>query len=340
MAEAGTIVANCRGRNGARATVGSLGLAMISPHALTGRREEQVLPRARLLPVRGLRARPRVLARAMPPGGMVMMSIFSVQLGAALAKSLFHELGAGGTVFLRITFAAILLLALVRPRLRGHSRSAYTSVVLFGLTVAAMNAAFYAAIARLPLGIAVTLEFIGPLGVAVAGSRRRIDLVWAGLAAAGIALLTPWGGASIDPVGVFLALLAAGGWAGYILLNVWVGREFSGHDGLSLAMVVACVAALPLGVAGAGPAVSDPRLLLAGIGVAVLSTVIPFSLEHAALKQLPARVFGVLMSVEPAVAAIIGAAVLHEALGPRGIAALITVSVASVGSARTDARGG
>jgi inner membrane transporter RhtA len=267
---------------------------------------------------------------------MVVLSILSVQLGAALAKNLFNELGAGGTVFLRIAFAAVILLVLVRPRIRGHSRSAYAAALFFGLTIAAMNAAFYAAIARLPLGIAVTVEFTGPLAVAVAGSRRRIDLAWAALAAGGILLLTPWDDASIDRLGVALALVAAAGWAAYILLNVRVGKAFAGHAGLALAMVVACVAALPLGIIGAGPALRDARLLLAGAGVAVLSTVIPFSLEHAALKRLPAQVFGVLMSAEPAVAALIGAVVLHQALGLRGLLALAAVSAASVGSARAD----
>jgi inner membrane transporter RhtA len=285
------------------------------------------------------RVRSRAIGRSVPPTGLVMMSIFSVQLGAALAKNLFAQLGPAGTVFLRIGFAAIILLAMARPRISGHTRKDWVAVLLFGLTIAGMNAAFYAAIARLPLGIAVTLEFVGPLSVAIAGSRRWRDLLWATLAAGGIAILTPWGNSATDSLGVVLALLAACGWAAYILLNVRVGRAFAGHDGLALSMAVACIAAVPLGVVGAGPAAGTPLLLLAGLGVAVLSTVVPFSLEHSALKQLPAQVFGVLMSVEPAVAALIGAIVLHEALGMRGLLALAMVSAASFGSARAPGSG-
>jgi inner membrane transporter RhtA len=280
----------------------------------------------------------RDFAGAVPPTSLVLLSIISVQIGAALAKSLFRELGSSGTVFVRIAFAALILLAIVRPRVRGHSTAAYVAVVAFGLTIAAMNTAFYAAIARLPLGIAVTLEFIGPLGVAVAGSRRRLDLLWTALAASGVLLLMPWAGTGIDLVGMALALVAAIGWAAYILLNVRVGKVFSGHDGLAIAMCVSCAAVLPFGGSDVRPLLDDPLLLLACFGVAVLSTVIPFSLEHAALKRLPAQVFGVLMSVEPAAAATAGAVFLHEALSLRGLLALVAISLASAGSARTGAR--
>ncbi|MDQ2741333.1 MAG: EamA family transporter [Chloroflexota bacterium] len=274
------------------------------------------------------------LAGTIPPTSFLAVSILSVQLGSAIAKGLFHALGPGGAVFLRIALGALVLLAVQRPGLRGYSPAKYATAALFGLVIAVMNTAFYASIARIPLGIAVTLEFIGPLGVAVAGSRRHLDVVWGALAAAGILLLAPTGHTSIDPLGVALALLAGGCWAGYILLSVRVGRAFSGGTGLSIAMAVAALVVLPFGVAETGTLLANPALLVVGAGVALLSTVIPFSLEYAALKRLPARQFGVLMSGEPAVAALVGLVVLGQALGSRGLVALACVSVAMAGSSR------
>lgn len=284
-------------------------------------------------------ARARTIAGAVPPTGLILLSILSVQVGAALAKGLFPVLGPGGTVFLRIVFAALVLLAVQRPRLRGYTHADYGAVIVFGLVITAMNAAFYAALARLPLGIAVTLEFVGPLGVALAGSRRRLDLLWGAFAAAGIVLLAPLGRSALDPVGVAFALLAGVGWAGYILLNVRVGRAFPGNAGLALSMAVAAFAALPFGVSAGGAVLGDLRLLVVGAGVALLSTAIPFSLEHTALKRLPAHVFGVLMSLEPAVAALVGVVLLGETLGIRGLLALACVTIASGGSARFGSSG-
>jgi inner membrane transporter RhtA len=288
-------------------------------------------------PLEGVRA----AANAVPPTGLALLSILSVQVGAALAKDLFPALGASGTVFLRIAIAALVLLAVQRPRLRGYARADYRPVILFGLVIAVMNTAFYLALARLPLGIAVTVEFVGPLGVAVAGSRRGRDLLWGGLAAAGIILLAPLptGQAALDPLGVALALLTGAGWAGYIVLNVRVGRAFPGNAGLALAMAVAALMVLPLGVQSGGAILGHPSLLLAGAGVALLSTAIPFSLEHAALKRLPAHVFGVLMSVEPAVGALVGVVLLGETLGMRGLLAIACVSLATGGSARVGRTG-
>lgn len=296
--------------------------------------------RARYAPVARHAGRLRGAVGSVPPGGLVGVSMLSVQLGAALAKGLFPALGPGGTVFLRIAFAALVMLAVQRPRWRGYTRADYAAVALFGAVMVGMNMAFYAAIARLPLGIAVTLEFVGPLGVAVVGSRRRLDLLWVTLAAVGIMLLSPLGRVSLDPLGVALALLAGAGWAAYILLNVRVGRAFQGGSGLALAMAVAAVVVLPVGLHEGGPLVGNPQLWLAGAGVALLSTVIPFSLEHAALKRMPAHVFGVLMSAEPAIAALIGVLVLGEALGLHGLLALACVSIATAGSARFGRPGG
>jgi inner membrane transporter RhtA len=276
----------------------------------------------------------RAAAGAVPPTGLVVASMLSVQVGAAIAKGLFHTLGPAGTVFLRIGFGALVLLLVARPRLRGYTRADYAAVALFGLVIAGMNTAFYNAIARLPLGIAVTVEFVGPLGVAVIGSRRRLDLLWGALAAGGILLLAPSGSTSIDALGIVFALVAGAGWAAYILLNVRVGRAFPASAGLAMAMAVAAVAVLPLGAKESGALLHNPQLVLTGVGVAVLSTVIPFSLEHAALKRLPARTFGVLMSLEPAIAAVVGAVILGEALGVRGLFALACVTIASAGSAR------
>lgn len=275
--------------------------------------------------------RQRGVVASLPPPLLVLLSVISVQLGAALAKSLFQMIGSEGTVFLRVGFAALVLLLMWRPRLQGYTRADYTLVVLFGLAIASMNSAFYAAIARIPLGIAVTLEFVGPLGIAVVASRRRRDLLWAGLAAGGLILLAPIGNTVIDPVGVGLALLAGICWAGYILLSARVGRTFPGGTGLALSMAIAALVLIPLGVGSGGGMLLAPRVLLVGVGVAVLSTVIPFSLELEALRRLPARVFGVLMSLEPAIAALIGFVVLREATGLRALVALTLIMVASGG---------
>ena len=276
-------------------------------------------------------------AGSLPPTGLVLFSIGSVQLGAAIAKGLFDELGPTGTVLLRVGFAALALLVLWRPSVRGFARGGYLIAVLFGLALGAMNLSLYLALDRIPLGVAVTLEFVGPLGVAVAGSRRLLDLLWAVLAAAGILLLAPLdflGGSDLDPVGVALALLAGLFWASYILLSARTGSAFPGGTGLVIALCVATVALLPVGIAGGGAALLDPWLLLAGFAVAMLSSAIPYSFELEALRKLPARVFGVLMSLEPAVAALIGFVVLDERLGGRAIAAIVLVTVAAAGASR------
>ena len=274
-------------------------------------------------------------SRSVPPTALVMLSIVSVQLGAAIAKSLFDSLGPGGTVFLRIAFASLVLLLLVRPKLRGHDRNAYLVAGLFGLALAMMNLSIYLAIDRIPLGVAVTLEFVGPLGVAVAGSRRILDVLWIMLAAAGILLLAPlgaFGGMNLDPVGVAFALLAGCLWASYILLSARTGSVFPGGTGLVIALCVGTVVLAPVGIAGAGSALLDPKLLLAGFGVAMLSSAIPFSLELEALRKIPARIFGVLMSLEPAVAALAGLVVLGERLGIRAVVAIFFVTVAAAGA--------
>jgi inner membrane transporter RhtA len=264
---------------------------------------------------------------------MVLVGISTTQLGAALAKSLFDELGATGTVFLRVAFAALILMLLWRPGLRRWSRRDLAVAAAFGVALAGMNLSFYAAIDRLPLGVAVTLEFSGPLGVALLGSRRAVDVLWAVLAAAGILLLADPGGAA-DALGVAFALLAGACWAAYILLSQRAGRRFPGGAGLALAMSLGAVLLIPVGIAGAGIELLGAGALLTGAAVALLSSVLPYSLELEALRHLPSRVFGVLMSLEPAVAALAGLVVLGELLGAREVVAILLVVVASVGATR------
>lgn len=280
-------------------------------------------------------AEPAKRARGIPPTGLVLLSIGSVQFGAAIAKGLFDSVGPGGTVLFRILLSALILIVLWRPKLGGYARAEYGLAVVFGLALAAMNLSLYLAIDRIPLGVAVTLEFVGPLGVAVAGSRRLLDGLWAVLAAAGVLLLAPLdflGASDLDPVGVMFALLAGGFWASYILLSARVGGAFPGGTGLVISLCVGTLVLLPVGIASAGYALLDPKLLLLGLGVAILSSAVPYSLELSALRTLPTRVFGVLMSLEPAVAALVGFLVLGELLDGRAIVAMLLVTTAAAGA--------
>ena len=276
---------------------------------------------------------PRGLGTA-PPVLLVLTGIGSVQFGSALAKLLFDEVGPAGMVLLRLVLAAIVLLAIWRPRVRGLSRRDVGILLAFGLVLGGMNFAFYASLDRIPLGVAVTFEFLGPLGVAVAGSRRPLDLLWVALAAAGILLLSNFGSADLDSLGVALALLAGAFWAAYILLAVRVGQVLPGGQGLALAMVVGSVVVLPAGVAEGGSNLLVPWVLAAGLAVAILSSAIPYSLELEALRRMPAGVFGVLMSLEPAAAALAGFVILGESLVGREIVAILLVVAASAGAAR------
>jgi len=265
---------------------------------------------------------------------LVVAAVTSLQFGAGFAVTLFDELGPAGAALLRLAIAALVLLALWRPAVRGHPRADLRVAVAFGLVLGLMNWAIYSAMDRIPLGVAVTIEFAGPLAVAVAGSRRALDGLWVALAAAGILLLAePWGGSDLDRLGVLFALLAAVMWAAYIQLAARTGRVFGGGTGLAIAMAVGAVLLVPAGVAQAGAALLEPELLAAGAAVALASSVIPYSLELEALRRLPARVFGVLMSLEPAVAALAGLVVLGQALGAREWLAVALVVIASAGAA-------
>jgi len=275
-----------------------------------------------------------VRADRIPPTLLVLTAVSSVQLGGAFAKTLFDEIGPGGTAFLRVLFAALILAALWRPAVRGLSAAEWRLAVAYGFALVAMNLTFYEALDRIPLGIAVTFEFVGPLGVAIVGSRRPLDLVWVALAAAGILLLSDFGTADLDGLGVALALLAGCFWAAYILLAVRVGRVYEGATGLTIGMCAGAVMLLPFGVADAGGDLLSTEAVAVALAVAVLSSVIPYSLELEALRRLPAGVFGVLMSLEPAAAALAGFIVLDEGLATREVVAIALVVAASAGAAR------
>jgi inner membrane transporter RhtA len=269
---------------------------------------------------------------------MVVASIVSVQCGAALATTLFDDVGPQGTVFLRSTFAALALLAAARGGLRPLRGRRRRDVVLFGVALAGMNLCFYTALDRLPLGVAVTLEFVGPLGVAVFGSRRPRDVVWALLAAAGILLLSDGvSGSGIDALGAALALAAGAFWAAYILQSARVGNSYPGLGGLAVAMAISAVIVAPFGIAQGGGDLLVPSTLAVGLAVGLLSSAIPYALELEALRRLPNAVFGVLMSLEPAVAALVGFVALSQGLALVEVVAIAMVVAASAGALRSAA---
>ncbi|WP_197363394.1 EamA family transporter, partial [Streptomyces clavuligerus] len=273
------------------------------------------------------------------PVGLVFAGALSVQFGAAVAVLLMPRAGAFGVVTLRLVLAAVVLLAVCRPKLRGYARADWVTVVAFGLSMATMNILFYQAADRIPLGAAVTLEVLGPLALSVFVSRRLINLVWAGLALAGVVLLSGGGFDRLDPVGAGCALGAGAMWAAYIVFSARTGRRFPQADGLALAMAVGAVLSLPLGLTESGTTLLDPELLLLGLGVALLSSVLPYTLELLALRRLPASTFAILMSLEPAVAAAAGFLVLSQALSATDALAIVLVIAASLGAVRTRAPG-
>jgi inner membrane transporter RhtA len=274
-----------------------------------------------------------------PPVAMVIAGAVSVQFGAALGATLFDTLGPGGASLLRQVFAAAILLALWRPRVRWYPASALRLALAFGVALGLMNLFFYEALDRIPLGVCVTIEFIGPVAVAVLFSRRALDLIWVALAVGGIVLLAdPFGAGGVDPVGLAFILAAAACWAVYIVLAQRATRVFHGSTGLALAAGVAWLVPLGPGIAEAGVTnVLAPGALAIGAAVALASSVIPYSLESESLRRLPANVFGVLMSLEPAVAALAGFVVLGQTLGARDLVAIALVICASVGVTRTSA---
>lgn len=269
-----------------------------------------------------------------PSPALVLGAIGSIQFGAALGTTLFSRLGPGGAVTERLVTATVVLLLIWRPRIRGRTRRELLLVALFGATLGLMNLSFYEALHRIPLGIAVTLEMIGPLAVAVGGSRRARDLVWVGLAALGILALARGRAHGLDGLGVAFALIAGSLWGLYILINARVGRVFAGGTGLALAMVMSSLVALPFGVAQAGGRLIELHSLLIGGAVGLLSSAIPYTLEVESLRRIAAPVFGVLMSLEPGVAALAGFLVLGQGMSARALVGIALVVGASVGASR------
>lgn len=276
--------------------------------------------------------------RTRSAGLLVLASIVSVQCGAALATTLFDEIGSAGAVFLRATFGALVLLALTRGAPLRVRDWPHSDVILLGVAVAAVNLFFYAALERLPLGITVTLEFVGPLGVAIAASHRRRDFVWALLAAIGVLLLSDGtGGGSVDALGVVLALTAGAFWATYIVLSDRVGTLAPGASGATMAAVISALLVTPFGLIQGGGEIFTPAHLAIGVAVGILSTAVPYVFEMEALRRLPRAVFGVLMSLEPAVAAAIGFLALSQNLAAIEVIAISLVVIASAGALRSAA---
>jgi inner membrane transporter RhtA len=272
-----------------------------------------------------------------PPAGAAVLSamiaMVSFQVGATFAKQLIPSIGAPGTTALRLGLSALLLAVVQRPWRSMPSRSAWPVVLAYGVSLGVMNSVFYLALARIPLGIAVAIEFVGPLAVAVYASRRRLDYLWVGLAAIGLSLLLPItrSGATLDPIGVLYALAAGVGWALYIVFGQKAGQA-QGASAATWGLMVAALLTVPVGVADVGVRLFDPSILPFGVGVAIFSSALPYTLEMVALRGLSTKVFGTLMSFEPAIAAIAGAAVLHERLTIMQWTAIGAIILASVGA--------
>ena len=271
---------------------------------------------------------------------LALTAMLSVQIGAAVAKTRFDEVGSVGAATLRLVIGAVVLALVVRPRVRHWTRAQWLAAVLLGLALGGMNLFIYVAFATIPIGVAVTIEFLGPLTLSLAHTRRWRDAVWAALALAGVVLLGVGPSAIGDVGGVVAAVLAAGCWAAYIVMNRRVGAAIPGIDGLAVSMLVAMVVALPFGLRPAVAGVAgDPTLLIVFAVVGLLSSVLPYALEMSALRRMPTRVFGVLQSLGPAIAALAGLVVLREALSVLEVVALVCVTAASAGVTLTARRG-
>jgi inner membrane transporter RhtA len=309
-------------------------------------------------------ARAEAALGATPPAVLVLTGVVCVQVGAGLAARLFSQVSPAAVTGLRLWAAALLLAVLGARGLRREitglvRRRAWADaavVVAFGLTLAVMNYCIYQAFARIPLGVAVTVEFLGPLAVAVAATRRALDLAWVALAAAGVALLSQAGGPAaaahpalshgagapalagptvggLDLAGLLFALAAAASWAIYILLSAATGRRFPGSSGLTVAMIVAALAVTPAGLLAGGRSLLRPGVLATGAAIGLLSSIIPYSLELETLRRVPPKVFGIWMSLEPAIAALVGLVMLGQSLSLLEWAAIGCVTVASAGAA-------
>ena len=307
----------------ARASLGEI-ISLIAPPGAPGPK-----------PAEGALAR---ATSAVPPPGLLLVSIVSIQLGAAVAVDLFPVLGPVGTAFLRLAFSAVLLIAATRHAIAWSARRHARALLLYGTILGVMNMSFYGAIARIPLGIAVAIEFVGPLALAAAGSRRGRDFAWIGLALLGIVLLTPEIGSTLDPLGVALAGVAGLCWAGFTVMSQRIGRALPGSSGLAIGMVVAALVVLPVELAAGGLRGLDLGPLVGVLAVAILSTAVPLSLEFEALKRMTARTYGILVTMEPAVAAMVGALLLGQAIGLQGLVAVACVTAAALGVTISDRR--
>ncbi|QXH49773.1 threonine/homoserine exporter RhtA [Pseudomonas fakonensis] len=278
-------------------------------------------------------AQPRSLATLLFPIGLLLIAMASIQSGASLAKSMFPVVGAQGTTTLRLIFASIIMLLILRPWRARMDASTWRSVIIYGMALGGMNFLFYMSLRTVPLGVAVALEFTGPLTVALLASRRTLDFIWIALAVAGLLLLIPVGqtGANIDPIGALYALGAGVCWALYILYGQKAGAE-NGIQTAALGVVIAALFVAPIGIVHAGSALLTPALLPVALAVAVLSTALPYSLEMVALTRMPARTFGTLMSIEPAFGALSGLLFLGEKLSLWQWLAILAIITASVGA--------
>lgn len=263
---------------------------------------------------------------------LLLLSMVSIHSGAAIAKSLFGQVSPLGLVSLRLGLGALVMVLFAHPRWRHYAWRDYRLFGLLGLSMGVMNALFYNAIAYIPISVGVTLEFVGPLGVALIYSRRNWDLLWVALAAAGIILLAPVGGFSLHPLGALLALLAGGCWAAYIILAAQASKVAPGSEGVAIAAIFGTIVILPFGIAVEGGNLFAPSVLVPGLAVGILSSALPYALEMAALRHLSVKVFGVLMSLEPAIASCLGLLILGEKPSSRILGAIAFVSIASAGS--------
>ncbi|RYZ36076.1 MAG: DMT family transporter [Myxococcaceae bacterium] len=279
-------------------------------------------------------------ASPLSPIPAVLIAVVSVQGGAALAKGLFPAVGAVGAAGLRLVLASVMLLAFFRPPLTRYSRAQWAAIVPYGLALGVMNLTYYLAIARIPLGLAVTLEFVGPFALAVVGSRKAMDFLWVLFAATGIVLITPWSAhpEGLDPLGVVLALTAGACWAVYIVVGGRLSKRVPEGQGVAAGMVVATLVVLPFSLVGGHLERLTPALFAASVGVALLSSALPYTLEMMALGRLSSRAFGILMSLEPGVATLVGWVFLHEQLTSLQWLAVALVSVASAGATLTAKR--
>ncbi len=272
---------------------------------------------------------------SIPAPVQVLIAILSIQLGAAFAINLFSVFGAVGTVFFRLVISAFLLFILIRPKFTREALSQYKTILTYGITLGLMNWCFYEAIARIPLGLTVAIEFMGPLLVGALSSKRRIDLLWIAIAVVGLLILTPNIGNDIDLIGVMYACVAGVGWGGFVILSKRINVAIPGNDGLVFGMIAASIFMFPFAVTSISPAFTGIGLAGSLIFLAILSTTIPFYLEFSALKKLTAQTYGVLITLEPAVAAIIGVLVLGDTLGVKGIVAIVCVTIAAFGATLT-----